>query len=157
MIENLHEYNYEKIKKISLQKICAYSRLSDNLLDSKTSPKSYLSILKTFLKRYLVFHLCCTIANLSWTLRKRPNVSTTSLQSSVLLLITTVSFPQLSFRHCDILKIISRNKAQGHNKYLIVKNLWLIYLQTTRNIFSLCLENGKFPSEWKKSKCGPCL
>ena len=35
--------------KIEESKLRYYSRLSDELLDSKTSPKSYWSILKTFL------------------------------------------------------------------------------------------------------------
>ena len=88
-----------------------YSHLSNKLLDGKTSPKLYWSILKTFLnnkKLYLNFY---TMANLSRTLRKRLNSLMTSLQGSVLLLITTVNlhrfimkkhasyFWQLSFQH----------------------------------------------------------
>ena len=74
------------------------SHLSDKVLDSKASPKSYWSILKTFLNdnnynNMPVFHVCCTMVNSSWTLRKRLNSLLTSFQNSVLLLITTVTFP----------------------------------------------------------------
>ena len=74
------------------------SHLSDKVSDSKASPKSYWSILKTFLNdnnynNMPVFHVCCTMVNSSWTLRKRLNSLLTSFQNSVLLLITTVTFP----------------------------------------------------------------
>ena len=51
-------------------------KLSDKRLsDSKTSPKSYFSILKPFVKykKILVLPLCCTRTNFSWTLGKRLN------------------------------------------------------------------------------------
>ena len=62
-----------------------YSRLSNKLLDGKTSPKLYWSISILYFNFY-------TMANLSRTLRKRLNSLMTSLQGSVLLLITTVNF-----------------------------------------------------------------
>ena len=68
-----------------------YLWLSNKLLDGKTSPKLYWSILKTFLnnkKLYLNFY---TMANLSRMLKIRLDSLTTSLQGSVLLLITTVN------------------------------------------------------------------
>ena len=83
-----------------------YSHLSNKLLDGKTSPKLYWSILKTFLNNKKLYFNSYTMANLSRTLRKRLNSLMTSLQGSVLLLITTVNlkkhvsyFWQLSFQH----------------------------------------------------------
>ena len=64
-----------------------YLRLSNKILDGKTSPRLYWSILKTFLNNEFV-----TMANLSNTLRKKLNSLMTSLQGSVLLLITAVNF-----------------------------------------------------------------
>ena len=71
-----------------------YSWLSNKLLDGKASPKLYWSILKTFLNNKKLYFNSYTMANLSRTLRKRLNSLMTSLQGSVLLLITTVNFHQ---------------------------------------------------------------
>ena len=68
-----------------------YSRLSNKLLDGKTSPKLYWSILKSFLNNKTLYFSSYTMANLSRTLRKRLNSLMTSLQGSVLLFITTVN------------------------------------------------------------------
>ena len=68
-----------------------YSRLSNKLLDGKTSPKLYKSILKTFLNSKKLSFNSYTMANLSRTLRKMLNSLMTSLQGSVLLFITTVN------------------------------------------------------------------
>ena len=72
-----------------------YSSLSNKLLDSKTSPKSYWSIFKTFVNNKKIPCIPTLFHNgkLSWTLRKRQNSLMSSLQGSVLLLITTVNFP----------------------------------------------------------------
>ena len=61
-----------------------YSHLSNKLLDGKTSPKLHWSISILYFNFY-------TMANLLRTLRKRLNSLMTSLQGSVLLLITTVN------------------------------------------------------------------
>ena len=73
-----------------------YSRPSNKLSDSKTSPKSSWSMLKTFLnnKKILCIPPLLHNDNLSWTLRKRLNSLMISLQGSVLLLITSVNFPR---------------------------------------------------------------
>ena len=68
-----------------------YSRLSNKLLDGKTSLKLYWSILKTFLNNKKLYFSFYTMENLSRTLRKRLNSLMTSLQGNVLLLITTVN------------------------------------------------------------------
>ena len=77
-------------------KLKYYSRLSDKLLDSKTSPKSYWSILKAFLNNKKIPYIPPLLHNGKFitTLRKRLNSLMTFLQSSVLLLITIVNFPR---------------------------------------------------------------
>ena len=82
------------------------SRLSDKLLDSKTSPKSYWSILKIPCIPYLL-HSGKFITDF----KEKAELFNDFFQTSVLLLITTVNFPrfqlkkrasqfhQLSFRH----------------------------------------------------------
>ena len=79
-----------------------YSRLSNKLLDSKTSPKSYSSILKTFVNNKKIPYIPLLFHNvqLSWALRKRLNSLMTSLQGSVLQLITTVNFLQFLLKKC---------------------------------------------------------
>ena len=71
-----------------------YSHLSNKLLDGKTSPKLYWSILKAFPNSKKLYSTFYTMAILSRTLRKRLNSLMTSLRGSVLLLITTVNFHQ---------------------------------------------------------------
>ena len=96
----------------------------------------------------------------------------TSLQSSVLLLKTTVNFRRfllkkhashfstVEFSPYDILKIIrnlNSNKAHGHDMMSIQmlkicdESIW----KTLGMIFQSCLENGKFPTEWKKTNVVP--
>ena len=108
------------------------------------------------------------MANSLWTLRKRLNSLITSLQGSVLLLITTVNFlrfllikrashfQQLSFRPFDILKIIrilNPNKAHGQDMISIrmFKTCDESICKPLGTIFWSCLQNGKFSSERKKS------
>ena len=142
------------------------------LLDSKPSPKSYWSILKTFLNNEKIPCIlpCCAMTNLSWTLRKRLNCLMISLQSSVLLLITTVNFswfwlknfPQVTlnswvFDIWYLKKKKNRNlnsrKAHGHNMITIrmSKNCDESICKPLGITFRSCLKNGKFRSEWKKN------
>lgn len=126
---------------------------SDKLLGSKTSLKPYWSILKAFLrlKRYLILYLCCTKTNLSWALRKRLNYLMNSLLSSVLLLTTIVIFLRFLLKNCV------RHFQQLSFQQMI--SYYIISIQVCDEslckpqgiIFRSCLENGKFPSEQKKS------
>ena len=105
------------------------------------------------------------MANLSRTLRKRLNSLMTSLQASVLLLITTVNFHQflissrfltVKFSTNDILKIIrylNPNKAHGHN-IISIRMLKICDNSICKPLGIIswsCLQNGKFLSEWKKA------
>ena len=87
-------------------KIKYYSRLSYKRLDSKTSPKSYWSILKTFLNDKKDTLHSTSVAQCQIHFKEKAELfNDFFFQSSALLLITTVNFPhvshfpQLSFRH----------------------------------------------------------
>ena len=66
-----------------------YSRLSDKLLDSKASPKSYWSILKIPCIPYLLHSGKFIIG-----FKEKAELFNDFFQISVLLLITTVNFPR---------------------------------------------------------------
>ena len=103
------------------------------------------------------------MANLSWNLRK----NLTSLQGSVLLLITTVNFTRfwlmchslstVEFTTCDVLKIIRNlnpNKAHGHGmiSILMLKICDESICKPLGVIFWSCLQNGKKPMWFLSSK-----
>ena len=108
------------------------------------------------------------MANLSRTLRKRLNSLMTSLQGSVLLLITTVNFHQflikktcqllltVEFSTYDILKKIrylNPNKAHGHN-IISIRMLKICDKSICKPLGIIswsCLQNRKFSLEWKKA------
>ena len=142
-----------------------YSHLSN----CKTSPKSSWSILKTFLNNKKIpcippllhsgkfimdfkekaelfndfFKMQCSL------------VSNNSELPSVLTKKTCKLISSVEFSTNDILKIIrtlTPNKAHGH--YMISIRMLKICDESICKplsiIFQACLENGKFPSEWKK-------
>ena len=82
---------------------------------------------------------------------------------SVLNKNTRQSLSTVEFSAYDILKIIwnlDPNKAHGHNMISIrLLKIWDESIcQTLGIIFRSCLENGKFPSQWKKTNVsGSCL
>ena len=143
-----------------------YSRLSNKLLDSKTSPKSYWPISKTFLnnkkipcippllhngkfimdfkEKAEVFHdfftMKCSLVNEN---SERPSV----LTKNTCKLLSTVKFSTN----------LNRNKVHGHDMISIrmLKICDESICKPLRIIFRPCLENGKFPSEWKKANVVP--
>ena len=151
-----------------------YSRLSNTLLDSKTSPKSYWSILKTFLNNKKIpcippllhngkfimdfkekaelindfFTMQCSLVNNNSEL---PSL----LTKKMCKLLYTVEFSTN-----DTLKIIRNlnpNKAHGHDMISIpmLKICDESICKPLTIIFRSCLENAKFPSEWKKANVVP--
>ena len=130
-----------------------------------TIPKSYWSILKTFLnnKKYLLFLHYYTIINSPQTCKKGWNIwqffcsliSTNSYLSSVLSKETPKLLATIYFTSDDILKIVKNfgpNKTHGHDMISIqmIKNCDASTCKPLELIFWSCLDNGKFPSEWKK-------
>ena len=109
-----------------------YSRLSNKLLDSKTSPKSYWSILKTFVNNKKIpcipplFHNGKFIMDFKekaelfndFFTRQRSLVNNNSKLPSILTKKTCQSLSTVEFSTNAILKIIRNlnpNKAHGHN------------------------------------------
>ena len=159
---------------IEESKLKYYSRLSDKLLDSKTSPKSYWSILKTFLnnkkipcippllhngKSIIDFKEKAELFN-DFFSKQCSLVNNNSKLPSVLTKKTCKSLSSVEFSTSDILKIIrnlNSNKAHGHNM-ISVQMLKICDESICKPIvviFRSCLENGKFPSEWKKANVFP--
>ena len=99
------------------------------------------------------------MANSSWTLRKRLNSLMAFFQSSALLLIKTANFPRfllkkcashfhlLSFRHMTSYDISRSNMISIRMLKFFDESI----CKPLGIIFRSCLENGKFPSQWKKA------
>ena len=109
-----------------------YSRLSNKLLDSKTSPKLYWSILKTFVNNKKIpcipplFHKGKFIMDFKektelfndFLTRECSLVDNNSKSPSILTKRTCQSLSTVEFSTNDILKIsrnLNPNKAHGHN------------------------------------------
>ena len=147
-----------------------YSRLSNKLLDCKTSPKSYWSILKTFLnnkkipcispllhngKFIMVFKKTTELFNDFFTMQ-RSLVNNNSELPSVLTKKTCKLLSTVEFSTNDTLEKIRNlepNKGHGHDMISIrmLKICDESICKSLRIIFRSCLEKGKFPSEWKKA------
>ena len=134
-----------------------------------TSPKSYWSILKTFLNNKKIpcippllyndkfitnFNEKAEIFNLF--AKQCSLINTNSDLPSVLSKETHKFLPTIHFTSDDILKIIKNldpNKAHGHDMISIrmIKICDTSICKPLELIFRSCLENGKFPTEWKKA------
>ena len=142
-----------------------YSRLSDILLASKTSPKLYWSLLNTFLNNKKIPCIPPLLYNgklivdvqekaelLNDFFSKQYSlVNNNSKLPSVLIKKTCKSFPSVEFLAYDILKIIENlnpSKAHGHDMISIqmLKICDESICKSVGIIFRSCLENGKFQS-----------
>ena len=152
-----------------------YSLLPHKLLDSKTSPKQYWSILKTFLNDKKIPCISPLLHNGKFIMDFKEKtelfndffskqcsfVNNNSKLPSVLIK-TCKSFLSVEFSTNDILNIIRNlnpNKAHGHN-VISIQMLKICDEQVCKPlgiIFRSCLENGKFSSEWKKANVVPVL
>ena len=151
-----------------------YVRLSKKLLDPQTSPKSYLSILKTFLNNKKIpcipplLHqdkfiidfkdkaemLNNFFADQCCILRNKSELPTTLSKQ------TSESLRTIDFSNNYVLKIIRNldpNKARGHDMISIrmVKICDDSICKPLKLISQSSLESGKFPSEWKKANMVP--
>ena len=84
-------------------------------------------------------------------------VNNTSELPSVLTKKTSKLLPTAEFSTNDILKTIinlNPNKAHGYDIRML-KICDESICKPLRIIFRSCLENGKFPSEWKKANVVP--
>ena len=87
-------------------------------------------------------------------------INTSSDLPTTLTKNTHESLSTIRFRSDDILKIIKNfdpNKAHGHD----IISTWMVKLcdaslcKPLELLFKSCLENGKFPLEWKKANVVP--
>ena len=144
------------------------------MLDPQTSPKSYRSILETFLNNKKIpcipplLHQDEFIIDFKGKAEMFNNFfadqcSIMRNKSELLATLskkTSESLTSIDFSNNDILKIIRNldpNKAHGHD--VISIRMAKIYdnsiCKTLKLIFQSCLESGKFPSELKKANVVP--
>ena len=147
-----------------------HARLSEKLSDPVTSPKSYWSILKTFLYNKKIpcippllhenifiidFRRKAEIFN-TFFVKQCSLINTSSVLLTTLTMKTRESLSTIRFTSDDILKIIRNldpNKAHGHDMISIqmVKLFDASLCKPLEQIFKSCLESGKFLLEWKKA------
>ena len=174
LLEKFKALQYQLHISIEESKEKYYTKLSSRLADPLTSPKTYWSILKTFLNNKKIpcipplFHENKFVTDFKEKaeLFNHFFVNQCSLLNNDSVLPTDL--PQLTNKCLDsihvlcsgIAKIISylnSNKAQDHE----MLSIWMIKLcgnsicKPLSIIFNNCLNEGKFPYEWKKGKVVP--
>ena len=151
-----------------------YTKLSSRLADPLTSPKTYWSILKTFLNNKKIscipplFHENKFITDFKekaelfnhFFVNQCSLLSNNSVLPTNLPQLTTKCLDSIDFSSSDIVKIISRldpNKAHGHDMLSIrmIKLCGNSICKPLSIIFKACLSEGKFPHEWKKANVAP--
>ena len=151
-----------------------YTRLSQKLLDPKTSQKSYWSILKTFLNNKKIpcipplLHQDKFVTDFKEKTNTFKNfcanqcsiVSNNSELPVTLIRKAHESLSTIDFSADDILKIIRNldpNEAHGHDMISIqmIKTCDTSICRPLKLIFQACLESGKSPNEWKKANMVP--
>ena len=138
------------------------------------SPKPYWFILKTFLNNKKVPRIPPLLHDDKFItiFKERPEIfnnfftkqcsliNTNSDLPSVLLTETDKLLSTIHFTSDETLKIIKNlypNKAHGHDMI----SIWILKIcdasicKPQELIFRSCLENGKFPAEWKKANVVP--
>ena len=156
------EYLQNELKSlIEANKEKYYSRISKRMMNPLTSAKTYWAILKSFLNNKKIpcippmFHQNRYITKYKDKAELFNNffanqcylTKHSSVLPSVLFKRTENVISSIDFGSDDIAKIIQKldpNKAHGNS---IFKPLQLI--------FRSCIENGKFPSEWKNANVVP--
>ena len=142
-----------------------YSRISTKLMDPTISPKSYWSILKTYLNNKKmpcvppIYHNNNYITNF----KEKAQSSTISLPSNARQL-NTIKLPTDSFKRTKNLSTISFAKDDTakiiknlNPKILIMISICMLkicgdsILKPLGLTFKSCLESGRFPIEWKKA------
>ena len=151
-----------------------YSKVVQRLLGRSTSPKTYWSIMKTFLnnKKILVISPIFHDNKYITDLKQKTEIFNSHFLKQCSPLINNSKIPSecsrksneslssINFEINDIEKIITNldpNKSHGHDM-LSIRMLKLcgesIY-KPLNLIFKSCLETGQFPSDWKKANVVP--
>ena len=151
-----------------------YTKLSSRLADPLTSPKTYWSILKTFLNNKKIpyipplFHENKFVTDFKekaelfyhFFVNQCSLLSDNSALPTNLPQLTSKCLDSIHFSSSEIVKIINRldpNKAHGHDKLSIrmIKQCGNSICKPLSIIFKDCLSEGKFPHEWKKANVVP--
>ena len=151
-----------------------YSRISKRMINPLASTKIYWSILKSFLNNKKIpcipplFHQNRYITKYKYKAELFNNffanqcslIKNSSLLPSVLFKRTENVISSIDFGSDDIAIIIQTldpNKAHGHNmiSIRILKICGNSIYKPLQLIFRSCIENGKSPSEWKKTNVVP--
>ena len=116
-------------------------------------------------KKYHVLHLYFIIKSILLILKKRAKfqcspITNKSVLLSPLTFLTENSLLKCNFSKKDILQIIKNldsNKAPGHDMISIcmLKLCGDSICKHLELIFKTCLQNGRFPMEWKKANVVP--
>ena len=171
-------FHFEKFKALQYQlniyieelKEKYYTKLSSRLANPLTSPKTYWSILKTFLNNKKIpctpplFHENKFITDFKektelfnqFFVNQCSLLSYNSVLPTNLPQLTSKCLDSIHFWSSDIAKIISRldpNKAHGHDILSIrmIKLCGKPICKPLSIFFKDCLSEGKFPHEWKKA------
>ena len=151
-----------------------YSKVAKKLLDPSTRPKTYWSILKTFLNNKKIpvilpifhdnkfitnFKQKAEIFNSHFSKQCTPLINNSKISSECPQKLHE-SLSSITFEINDIEKIIKNldpNKSHGHHMLSIhmLKLCGESIYKPLNIIFKSCLKTGQFPSEWKKANVVP--
>ena len=173
LFEKFKALQYQLNISIEESKEKYYTKLSSRLADPLTSPKTYWSILKTFLNKKIPcisphfqenkfitdFKEKAELFN-HFYVNQCSLLSNNSVLPTNLLQLTSKYLDSIHFSNSDIVKIISRldpNKAYCHDMLSIrmIKLCGNSICKPLSIIFKDCLSEGKFPHEWKKANVVP--
>ena len=170
----LEQASTELSNEIITAKNLYYARMAAKLNNPSTSPKTYWSILKSFLngKKVPVIPPLIHDNQLVTDFLTKANLFNTFFNQQCSLINNDSSIPSfqsfltderlsnVDFGTDDILKIIHNldpNKAHGHDGISIrmVKLCATSLLRPLFIVYSNCLKLGYFPNEWKKANVVP--
>ena len=174
LLEEFKRLQYQLHISIKESKEKYYTKLSSRLADHLTSPKTYWSILKTFLNYKkipclaLLFHENKFITDVKekaelfnhFFVNQCSLLNNDSVLPTDLPQLTNKCLDSIHFSSSDIAKIISHldpNKAHGHDMLSIrmIKLCGNSICKPLSIIFNDCLNEGKFPHERIKVNAKP--
>ena len=174
LLEKFKALQYQFHISIEESKEKYYTKLSNRLADPLTSPKTYWSILKTFLNNKKIpcipplFHENKFVTDFKekaelfnhFFVNQCSLLSNNSVLPTNLPQLTNKCLDSIHFSSSDIAKIISHldpNKAHGHDMLSIrmMKLCGNSICKLLSLIINDCLNVGKFPQEWKKANDAP--
>ena len=174
LFENFKALQYQLHIYVEESKEKYYTKLSTRLADPLTSPKTYWSILKTFLNNKKIpcipplFHENKFVTDFKekaelfnhFFVNQCSLLSNNSVLPTNLPQLTNKCLDSIHFSSSDIAKIISHldpNKAHGHDMLSIrmIKLCGNSICKPLSIIFNDCLNEGKFLHEWKNANVVP--